>query len=162
MKIIVALIFTLLVYVPAQSQDSLFAVYNPKADAMKDLNEAVKQANSEGKHVMVQLGGNWCKWCRMFYKWSSENKTIDSLLTADYIVLHSNYSKENKNLELLKRLDYPQRFGFPVFVILDGAGKRIHTQNTGYLEDGEGYSEKKVAEFLEQWNYASVNSDNYK
>ena len=161
MKTTIVLLFIFLISGPLQAQDSLFTVYNPKADAIAELNEAVAKANAGNKHVLIQLGGNWCKWCRMFYKWSHENKTIDSLLTADYVVLHSNYSKENKNPELMKRLDYPQRFGFPVFVIMDGKGNRIHTQNTGYLEDGEGYSEKKVAEFLKQWNVSAVTGSNY-
>lgn len=162
MKKVVALLFILMISSPILAQDSLFTVYNPNADAIKELNEAVKKANAEDKHVLIELGGNWCKWCRMFYKWSHENKTIDSLLTADYVVLHSNYSKENKNPELLKRLDYPQRFGFPVFVVVDGKGNRLHTQNTGYLEEGEGYSEKKVAEFLKQWNKEALDAKNYK
>ncbi len=162
MKYILLLVTVMLLSLPAKAQDSLFTVYNPKADAIAELNAAVSRANAEGKNVMIQLGGNWCKWCRMFYLWSHENKTIDSLLTADYIVLHSNYSKENKNPELMKRLDFPQRFGFPVFVIVDGKGKRLHTQNTGYLEEGEGYSEKKVAEFLKQWNVQSMKEENYK
>jgi thiol:disulfide interchange protein len=146
----------------ASAQDSLFTVYNPQANAIGELNDAVKRASAEGKHVMIQLGGNWCKWCRLFYKWSHENKTIDSLLAADYVVLHSNFSKENRNPELMKRLDYPQRFGFPVFVIVDGNGNRLHTQNTGYLEEGEGYSEKKVAEFLKQWSPGALKPENYK
>jgi thiol:disulfide interchange protein len=146
----------------AKCQDTTFQVYNPNADAMLDLNEAVTRANALNKHVLVQIGGNWCKWCRMFYKWSHENATIDSIIKADYVVLHSNFSKENKNPALMQRLDYPQRFGFPVFVILDGSGNRIHTQNTGYLEEGEGYSEKKVAEFLKQWNAAALRPEQYK
>src|SRR5688572_24668285 len=143
------------------AQVSLFTVYNPGADAMKEFNEAVKNADESGKNVLIQIGGNWCKWCRMLYKWSHENKTIDSLLKADYVVLHTNFSKENKNPELMKRLDFPQRFGFPVFVIVNGKGNRLHTQNTGYLEEGEGYSEKKVAEFLKQWNPKALLESNY-
>ena len=162
MKSIKFLILSLFISGFIQAQDSTtFAIYNPNADAVQDLNEAVTRANAKGKHVLVEVGGNWCKWCKMFYKWSHENTTIDSLLRADYVVLHSNYSKENKNPELMKRLDYPQRFGFPVFVVLDGSGNRLHNQNTGYLEDGEGYSEKKVAEFLKQWNANAVKPENY-
>ncbi|MBK9047940.1 MAG: hypothetical protein IPL74_15030 [Bacteroidetes bacterium] len=80
-----------------------------------------------------------------------ETTTVDSIINTNCIVLHLNYSKENKNNEALNRLGKPQRFGFPVFVILDGSGNRLPTQNTGYLEEGEGYSEKKVIDFLQQW-----------
>lgn len=162
MKYLSGLLLLMMLGFSARSQDSTFTVYDPGANAMSDFQKAVGKAKESNKHVLIQIGGNWCKWCRMFYKWSHENKTVDSLLTSDYVVLHTNFSKENKNAELLEQLDFPQRFGFPVFVIVDGEGKRLHTQNTGYLEDGEGYSEKKVAEFLKQWNRNSLKAENYK
>ena len=136
-------------------------IYHVDADAESDVAAAVKKANTEGKHVMLMLGGNWCKWCRMFYKFCNTTPSIDSLLKADYVVVHINYSKENKNPELLKKLEYPQRFGFPVFVVLDEKGNRLHTQNSGYLEEGEGYSEKKVLEFLKHWNSSALSDENY-
>jgi uncharacterized protein YyaL (SSP411 family) len=145
----------------ANAQEEKFTVYNPAADAISDVNEAVVRAKKEGKHVFLQIGGNWCKWCRMFYHFSNENEKVDSLFKADYIIVHINYSKENKNGELLKRLAFPQRFGFPVFVILDASGNRIHTQNTGYLEEGEGYNEKKVVEMLRQWNPGALLPEKY-
>jgi len=49
-----------------------------------------------------------------------------------------------------------------VFVILDAHGKRLHTQSTGYLEQGEGYNKESVIEFLNQWSPAALNPANYK
>ena len=161
MKTILTFIIIFAAPLFTHAQDSTFNVYNPLGDGMAELNKAVAEAKSSGKHVLVEVGGNWCKWCRLFYKWSHENKTVDSLITADYVVVHSNYSKENKNPELMKRFKYPQRFGFPVFLILDGNGNRLHTQNTGYLEEENGYSEKKVVEFLKQWNFSALKPENY-
>ena len=51
----------------------------------------------------------------------------------------------------METLGYPQRFGFPVFII-NQKGDRIHTQNSAHLEQGEGYSEKEVITFLNHWN----------
>jgi hypothetical protein len=33
-------------------------LYDPTLDGMKQLNEAIVQAKSAGKHVLVQYGGN--------------------------------------------------------------------------------------------------------
>jgi len=96
-----------------------------------------------------------------FHKFVHEDARIDSLLKADYVFVLLNYSRENKNLDVLADLDFPQRFGFPVFVILDGEGHRIHTQNSAYLEEGEGYSEKKVIQFLKHWNPEALDPENY-
>jgi hypothetical protein len=85
-----------------------------------------------------------------------EDSRLDSLLKVNYEVVKVNYSKENENRALLATIDYPQRFGFPVFVILDGNGKRIHTQDSGLLEDGAGYSREKVATMLTQWSADAI------
>lgn len=38
---------------------------------------------------------------------------------------------------------------------------RIHTQDTGILEDGEGYSEEKIKNFLLNWNTEALNPEKY-
>jgi hypothetical protein len=73
-----------------------------------------------------------------------------------------NYSSENKNPEMLKNIDYPQRFGFPVFIILDGNGKKLHTQNSAYLEEGKGYNKDKVMEFFQHWSPKAFEPEQYK
>lgn len=64
--------------------------------------------------------------------------------------------KKNDKDPIWKELGFPQRFGFPVFVILDENGNRIHTQNSAYLEEGKGHSPAKIAEFLKHWSSAAV------
>jgi thioredoxin-related protein len=136
-------------------------IYNPAADAMHDIKDAVKLTKLQKKHVLLQIGGNWCIWCRRFNTLVTTDTDLKSYLDSNYVVVHVNYSKENKNLETLAYLDYPQRFGYPVFIVLDGNGKRLHTQNSGYLEEGQGHSKTKVAEFLKQWSPAALNPKTY-
>ncbi|PIE89555.1 MAG: thioredoxin family protein [Acidobacteria bacterium] len=142
---------------------ALFAgVYDPKASAKNDIQNAVEKAKLEGKHVLLQVGGNWCPWCLKLEGVFSKNKEINQILTDHYVYVLVNTSKENKNNDVLASLDYPQRFGFPVLVILDAAGKRIHTQNTVYLEEGKGYNIKRVADFLKAWSPAALDPEKYK
>lgn len=136
-------------------------LYNPQADVKADISKAVAMADSTAKHVFIQIGGNWCKWCIRFNKFCKEDHEINSLMQSSYVVVHLNYSPENKNLEILKTLDYPQRFGFPVLVILDNKGKRIHTQDTALLESGDGYDRKKVMNFLKNWSPFALNLKNF-
>ena len=141
---------------------SNFHIYNPEANAAKEIAMAVKQAKDSGKHVLIQVGGNWCIWCARFHDFVSSDASLDSLINANYIVYHLNWSKENKNENLLAKYQYPQRFGFPVFLILDGKGNLIHTQNSGYLEEGKSYSKEKVSGFLNDWSSAALDPANYK
>lgn len=136
-------------------------IYHPDADAKQELLSAVAQAKASNKHVLIMVGGNWCRWCRMFEKFKNENVKVDSSINSGFVFLHINYSKENKNLEVLQSLSYPQRFGFPVFLVLDAQGTRLHTQNSAYLEEGEGYSEQKIIDFLNHWNPAAMDPTLY-
>lgn len=136
-------------------------VYDPNANAQEAIEKAVKQAKNEGKHIFLQIGGNWCPWCIKFHRFVDSNAEIKNFVDANYVVVKVNYSKENKNLEILKSLDYPQRFGFPVFVVLDENGHRIHTQNSAYLEEDGSYSPKKVLLFYKQWSPEALNPANY-
>lgn len=150
----------LFISVSATAQhDSL--IYRPGADAKQELTDALLRAKAEKKQLMVMVGGNWCRWCRMFEKFRLSNARVDSAVSRDYIWLHVNYSKENKNTALLQQLDFPQRFGFPVFVVLDEEGRRLHTQNSAYLEKGEGYDEALVLGFLHQWRREALAPEQY-
>jgi len=137
-------------------------LYNPAANAERDISDAVKKAKAENKNVFIQAGGNWCSWCVEFNRFCLADKQIDSIIKSDYVVYHLNYSPENKNESIFARYGYPQRFGFPVFLIVDGNGNRIHIQNSSYLEQGKSYNKRKLVEFLQQWNRKAVNPAAYK
>jgi len=137
-------------------------LYHPEADADKDIKTAISQAKAEHKFVLIQGGGNWCSWCIEFARFCKADPKIDSVMKASYVWYHLNYSKENENKKIFARYGYPQRFGFPVFIILDGNGNRINTQNSEYLEDGKkSYTREKVQAFLEMWSPHALDPKSY-
>lgn len=156
------LAFSLFSITLAAQDMSKFKLYKPEEDAEKALEEVVERAKDENKHVFVQIGGNWCVWCARFEDFVKSDTSIDSLVKANYLVYHLNYSKENKNAEMLERFKFPQRFGFPVFLILDGKGRLLHTQNSAYLEAGKGYDKEKVMSFFTDWTPKALDPDQYK
>lgn len=137
-------------------------LYNHNANASKDIELLILKAKKEKKHILLQAGGNWCSWCIKFNKFTTEDKQMDSVIQKNYIVYHLNYSSENKNPAIFAKYYFPQRFGFPVFIILNSNGKQIHTQNSVYLEEGKGYSKERILDFLNSWTAASLNPNNYK
>ena len=138
-----------------------FNLYNPYENVDSAIKAAEKIAAKEGKHIFLQMGGNWCIWCARFNAFTTSDKKIDSIVKASYVVVHVNYSKENKNKSIQEKYEYPARFGFPVFVILDAKGKRLHTQNSSYLEKDKNYSKEKVFEFFESWTPDALNAKKY-
>ncbi len=128
-------------------------LYNPMANAETDIATAIVKAKKENKFVLIQAGGNWCSWCIEFARFAKADAKIDSVIKASFVWYHLNNSKENENKKMFSKLGYPQRFGFPVFIILNGKGERVHTQNSEYLEDGKrSYDQQKVQSFLEMWS----------
>jgi len=154
----------LLASITALSQDlTKFHLYKPEDKAEQEIAKATKEAKEQHKHVLIQIGGNWCIWCARFNDFITSDNKIDSVVKASYIVYHLNYSKENFNANVLAKYGYPQRFGFPVFLVLDADGKLIETQNSWYLEDGKkSYDRDKVIEFLTDWSPAAFDPKQYK
>jgi len=162
MKKTIWLIALMVVYSVVNAQDlSKFNLYSPTENAKNAIEKNVKLAKSSKKHVFVQIGGNWCIWCYRFNDMVTKDASIDSLIQANYVVYHLNYSKENKNEALLAKYGYPQRFGFPVFLILDGNGKLLHIQNSGYLEKDKGYDREKVFGFFSDWSPSALDPKQY-
>ncbi|MEQ1555020.1 MAG: thioredoxin family protein [Ferruginibacter sp.] len=128
-------------------------LYDVAANAEKDIALAIKKAKAQNKFVLIQAGGNWCSWCIEFARFAKADVKIDSVINSAFILYHLNYSKENENKAMFAKLGYPQRFGYPVFIILNNKGERIHTQASEYLEDGKkSYDQQKVQFFLEMWS----------
>jgi thioredoxin-related protein len=142
-------------------QDRKVAPYNVTIDGMKQLDEAIKAAGESKKFVLVQVGGNWCPWCIKFNNFCHDVPKVDSILTSSFVFIHLNYSKENRNYPSLERLGYPQRFGFPVMVVLDGKGNRLHIQDSGFLEKDKSYDTLKVVTFLKCWSPEALDPKNY-
>lgn len=149
-------VFALMISSACFANDTTRQLYNPYASVEKDVSKMLLRAKSEKKHVLLQVGGNWCIWCYKFNGFVQLDSTLKSTISNNYVVYHLNYSKENKNLDYLKKLGNPQRFGFPVFVILDENGARLHTQDSSLLEKGNGYDFEKVKSFLENWTPKAI------
>lgn len=161
MKKILVIVCCLLGIV-CQAQTTENKIYNPLADAEKDIVTAIHTAKAQHKFVLLQGGGNWCSWCIEFARFCKADHKIDSVINASFVWYHLNWSKENKNQKIFEKYGYPQRFGFPVFIILDENGNRIHTQNSEYLEDGKkSYNREKVQAFLEMWSPRALNPEMY-
>ena len=131
---------------------------------MEQIDKAVVKAKSTDKNVICQLGGNWCRWCLMFADYVTKDSEISKFIDDNFVYIHVNYNpreradqaKSQKNAQLLKRLNNPGRFGYPVFVILNPEGKVIHIQDSSFLEQDNSYNKEKVMRFLRNWTPSAV------
>lgn len=144
----------------ADAQSNLKKVYDESVDQMVQIDKAIAKAEKEGKFVICQVGGNWCRWCLMFADFMSNDSEIMEVVDRNFVFIHVNYNPrergDQKAEAMLKRLGNPGRFGYPVFVVLDEDGKVIHTQDSSFLEEGNGYNKTKVMRFFSNWTPEAV------
>lgn len=128
-------------------------LYDEKADWKQQVETALQSAQRQNKHLLVQFGGNWCKWCLRFNEFVNSDAEIKQLVDSNFVVLHLDYKKDE---QLLSFTDFADRFGFPVLIIYDKQGRRLHTQSTDLLEKGESYDKEKVLRVFKNWTPDAV------
>ena len=162
LKIVLPFTFILICLSSLAQGTKKISLYKPEENAEAEIAKEVTEAKKTGKFVLIQAGGNWCSWCIKFHEYVAKDKQLDSLENANYVVYRLNYSKENQNVKLMTKYKFPQRFGFPVFLILDNDGNLIHTQNSWYLEDGKtSYDREKVKTFFTEWGPKAFDPSQY-
>ncbi len=143
----------------AQEQATLPKVYNEQINPLEQIDQAVAQAQAEGKFVICQVGGNWCPWCLRFAEFITTDSTINAVVEENFVYIHVNYHPRKAtewSAAMMKRLNNPERFNFPVFVVLDEQGNVLHIQDSSYLEEGKGYNKEKVLRFFQNWTPKAV------
>jgi thioredoxin-related protein len=130
------------------SADKAYAKFDPSRDAIKDVKEAVDIATRSGRRILLDVGGEWCIWCRRLDSMIVRHADLAECMHENFVVVKVNYSKENKNEALLRT--YPKVSGYPHFFILESDGTFLHSQETGVLEEGKGHSPGKVMVFLKK------------
>ena len=139
-------------------------VYDEEINQLEQIDKAVAEAKTSGKFVIAQVGGNWCPWCLRFADFITNDSEIANTISDNFVYIHVNYNPRKSEGEektkltaaMLKRLNSPQRFGFPVFVVLDESGKILHHQDSSFLEEGQGYNKEKVLRFFNSWTPKAV------
>ncbi len=121
MKKLIILLFALAVTTLSYSQTAIKKVYNENIDPNEQISEATRKANSEGKYVVCQVGGNWCKWCLRFAAFIENVEEIKKMVDDNFVYIHVNYNPRNDSEAakgMLARLGNPGRFGYPALVVL--------------------------------------------
>jgi thioredoxin-related protein len=161
---IITAFLAILFAVTVNAQTGLKKVYNESINPLEQIDQAVVKAKSEGKFVICQVGGNWCPWCLRFADFITNDAAISKVIDENFEYIHVNYNprksggeaQQQQAASLMKRLNNCGRFGFPVFVVLDNDGKVLHIQDSSFLEEGQGYNQKKVLRFFKNWTPKAV------
>lgn len=134
---------------PAQPNPQL---YRADANAVQDIRRALATAVQQHKNVLLDFGGNWCIDCHVLEN-AFHQPRIAPLLNGNYIVVHVDVGKYDKNLELAKKYHVNLEKGVPSLAVLDAQGKVLY--GTSDFERARMMSEDDVIQFLDKWRPAA-------
>lgn len=133
-------------------------IYDEEADGKELIAAAVKRARLDGKHVLVEWGGNWCGWCYKLHDVFHQDELVHPIVAEEFELV---LVDSNTNRELMQSYGGKEtQYAYPHLTILDGQGKVLTNQETSSLEDGPKHVPERVAAFLKKWQPEPVNAEN--
>jgi thiol:disulfide interchange protein len=129
-------------------------VYDDKSDPFKDANAAITLAKKTQRNVLIEIGGNWCTWCKKMDEFLVKNPEVYQKLHNEFVLLKVSVSDSNENEAFMKSL--PPVLGYPHMYVSTSSGKMVLSKDTAELLDGEQYSKKQWLAFLNKWQASAT------
>ncbi len=138
------------ILVAPMSRATLADIYPDPTQAQPDLTAALQTADATHRRILIDFGGNWCPDCHALdlYFHDPVNKPI---LEANYVLVHVNIGRWDKNTDIAERYQIPIHNGVPALAVLDSKGKLIYSQATGQFRNMRDMQSAAVTDFLNQW-----------
>ena len=123
-------------------------LYRADANAAVEIQEALASAKKQSKRVLLVFGGNWCLDCHVLDN-AFHQPRIAPLLNPNFIVVHVDVGRYDKNLGLAKQYRVNLEKGVPSLAVLDAHATVLYS--TFDFERARVMSEEDVIGFLEKW-----------
>jgi thioredoxin-related protein len=124
--------------------------FDSKRDPAADLQVAMIEAQHAGKRIILDVGGDWCPYCREMDELFRQHPELAKLRDDNFVVVKVYYGDDNKNAQFLSRYEKVQ--GIPHFYVLDEHGQPLHSQHIRDLREARAYSVEKMMAFLLQFS----------
>ncbi len=125
------------------------AGYDKTRDPAADLQAAVAQAQRENKRILLEIGGEWCGYCRLLNKVIHDDPRLTRRLQDSFIVIKVNFSPDVRNEAFLSR--FPPIQSYPHLFLLESDGSLLLSQTPDAFMNGNKYAPDLILAFLEKW-----------
>jgi thiol:disulfide interchange protein len=125
-------------------------LYSAEADPKAEIAAALKQASLEHKRVILDFGGDWCGDCQVLDIYFHQPPNLE-LLDKNYILVHVDIGRFDKNLDIPEKYNIPLKKGVPALAVLDSNGKLLYSQQAAEFGDMRYMYPTSVTEFLNRW-----------
>ena len=123
--------------------------YDPQRNAFQDGRDAIKLAKETNRKILIEVGGDWCKWCHLLDRFLKNHPEVKTELHQTFVLLKVNVSEKNDNSAFLKV--FPQPLGYPHMYVTQSNGKLLLSKDTAqFLVNGK-YSAKRFKAFFKRW-----------
>jgi thiol:disulfide interchange protein len=125
--------------------------YDPERNPFDDGREALALAlaKSTDRLVMIEVGGDWCRWCLVLDNFIQMIRAVHEKLHENFVLLKVNVSDANENAEFFAGM--PRTNGYPhVFISRSDGGLIGSTYITRLVVKGN-YDEQRFLAFLQHW-----------
>ncbi len=137
---------------PAQPNMQL---YPANANAREEIKEATAAAGKQNKRILLVFGGNWCIDCHVLDN-AFHQPRVAPLLNGNFIVVHVDVGKYEKNLDLAKKYHIDLEKGVPSVAVLNSDGSFLNS--TSEFEKARLLTEDDVVQFLDKWKPQPVSA----
>lgn len=135
---------TLLILIGIFFVSSIFA--SNEIQWLDSFPQAIKQAKSEDKIIMIDFSSDWCGWCKKLRQTTFQNSNVMELLKDNFVTAELNVGQEeNKNLS-----NYYNVTGFPTILFVNPDSSEVD-RIVGYVLADEFI--KKATFILNNRNY---------
>ncbi len=121
-------------------------IYDPERDPQTDLEAAQLRASTEGKQVILEVGGDWCPDCVNLVAFLEANPEVNAQLAERFVMVKVNLSAENENKEFLS--GYPAFEWVPHFYIVNADGSLAESYDTRGLQENTKFTVAAFDAFL--------------
>lgn len=149
-KVTVFVILALLLVASAPAQLLDTPVYDEKADAKKEIKEALVKANAEHKRLLLVFGANWCYDCHVL-DFRFHQPEVRPALDKSFIVIHVDIGQGEKNVDLANKYGVPLNKGVPAIAVVEKSGSLLFSQQHGEFENARNLPVQGILSFLQQW-----------
>jgi len=125
-------------------------IYNETADAKKDIAGALALAQSTNRNVLLDFGANWCPDCQMLEVYLHQDPNSE-LLLKNYILVHVDMGRMDKNLDVAYTFNVPIKKGIPALAVVQPSGRVVFSQTAGEFSNMRSMQSSSVTEFLKMW-----------
>jgi thiol-disulfide isomerase/thioredoxin len=125
--------------------------YDEKADADVAVNAALTRAKSNGKLLMIDLGGNWCPDCRILAG-TMALPQVKAFIGKHYELVMVDVGRFDRNLQIPGRYGIARPEGVPALLIVDPKTDRLlNPGKTSALSNARAMTPQALADWIASW-----------